>query len=203
MVRERAAVIVRRAEGEIGKLATAAFEERDYDTAELLLGIARNLGGTAARLDGSRGAEVENGTAPRRGGLLEGGAGGQENGAGGEEDEGEDAPVFERDGAELIKTGRSRDGKTYEHKAPRSTVDAMLRAVGAKAKKDGEFRTGRVFPLLDGEGRKLPVYQGYLVLRWLRQIGLVSRVARQRYRIDLGKDAVAYVSSAWEGLHSR
>ncbi len=119
------------------------------------------------------------------------------------DDEGGDEPIFEREGEDLVKRGKSRDGSNYEHKAPWSSVEALLKAIEAKQNKDGEFRTGRVFPLVGADGKKLPVYHGYLGLRWLRQIGLVSRVARQRYRIDLGKDAVSYVSAAWEGLHQR
>src|SRR5579863_8754841 len=63
MIRESASAAIRRAEIEIAKLATDAAGQRDYDTAEVLLGIARNLAGTAESLASSRPPAGGNGVA--------------------------------------------------------------------------------------------------------------------------------------------
>jgi hypothetical protein len=187
MTRASAATVLRNAETEIARLSTQAATERDYDTAEMLLGIARDLAAKSVRLDDS---------APQA-------APGMPPASGDPGDGDDDAPAFEREGDNLVKTGKSRAGQTYEHKAPRSSVDALLAAISAKLTKSGEFRTSRILPLMDTDGRKLPVYQGYLALRWLRQIGLVHRVGRERYQMVPQKDAVTYVESSWRSLHQR
>jgi hypothetical protein len=194
MIKQAAAEILRNAEAEVAKLSNKAATARDYDAAELLLGIARNLSATADRL--SKPAP-EPGMPPM---PIEPAQPVEDE----DPDAAEDAPVFERDGDDLVKTGQSKtDSKTYEHKAPRHTIDILIKSIQEKTNKKGEFRTNRILPLLGEEGRKLPGYQGYLCLRWLRQLGLVQRVGRQRYQLTPGKDFVSSVETAWHSLHQR
>jgi hypothetical protein len=198
MKSERAASVLRRAESEIAKLATEAAADRDYDNAERLLGVARQLAATVQKLSGvephapvsSNGASSVSHVRGSR--VVDDG------------DERDDEPQFERDGDDLIKRGKSKsDARAYEHKAPRSVIEILLQAIRDSANKKGEFRTSRIFPLQDSNGRDVPVYQGYLTLRWLRQIGLVERVARQRYKLDPARDAVSCVDAAWQSLQQR
>lgn len=190
-------MILGRAEEAIARLASQAAEARDYPAAEQLLGIARNIAAlagrlTAAKSDGSPETFV---SAPEEPGFD-----GDTDGS----DASDDSPVFEREGQNLVKVGGSKtDGKTYEHKAPRATVDVLVRRIGESRNKRGEFRTSRVFPLVDASGRKLPGYQGYLCLRWLRQVGLVQRVGRQRYQVAGDRDLVSSIDAAWGALHER
>ena len=195
MVKDVAAKLLRETESKIAGLSTDAAKARDYDTAEKLLGIARQLAATADRLATPPVVSASAAGAPQ---ALSGPV------VDDEADSGTDTPVFEREGNELVKTGNSNnDAKSYEHKAPRSAVDALLRAIKEGATKKGEFRTSKIFPLVEPDGRKLPGYQGYLCLRWLRQIGLVRRIGRQRYQFIEGHDPVTTVESAWHSLHQR
>ena len=192
----KVAEILRAAESEIAELVTNAVRDRAYAEVERLIAVARQLAIAAARFeqtDSSALTDITEATA-----AVDSPA----NSTLGDESD-DDAPIFERDGDDLIKTGKAKEGKVYEHKTPRKTVDILLRTIADKSTKRGEFRTSRVFPLLDGEGRKLPAYQGYLCLRWLRQIGLVQRIARQRYQMVEGVDPSESVEVAWKSLNQR
>lgn len=196
MTSKSAANVLRKAESGLAKLATDAATERGYDLAEELLRVARTLAAMADKLEGSPAHPQGNGAAP----SVASAPARSEDG----DDEALDAPVFARHEDFLIKTAKSRgDGNSYEHKAPRSAVDALLASISEKATKKGEFKTGRVFPLIDATGEKMPSYQGYLALRWLRQIGLIQRVGRQRYLMAPGRDPVSSVEAAWESLQQR
>lgn len=195
MAKRSVSDILQGAESDIADLATEASKGRDYEQVERLIAIARQLAAMATRFDAAAAPSASVGAAePSASASVELSKG---------DDGDEDAPVFERDGNELLKTGKSKEGNVYEHKAPRQTIDALLRAIAGKSTKRGEFRTSRIFPLLDAEGRKLPTYQGYLCLRWLRQIGLVQKIARQRYQMVDGRDPASTVETAWESLHER
>jgi hypothetical protein len=198
MLEKQAADVLRHAEAAVAALATEAAGERSYDSAERLLGIARQLAASAQALAAlatkSQGA---NGAAEHRTPLTSAVAVSD-----GEESDG---PLqFERDGDDLIKRGKSKSGeKGYEHKAPRSVIEGLVETIRTSANKKGEFLTGRIFPLQDAAGRDIPNYQAYLALRWLRQIGLVERVARQRYKMNATIDPVSSIEAAWQALSPR
>ena len=207
MLPQRAADVLHSAEGDIAALANQATKDRDYDLAERLLGVARQLAATADRLAASPKAppHEHHGSNGRLHVPPAAAPAAAPSSPGDDAEDGDDAPHFERDGDTLVKRGKSKSlaGAAYEHKAPRAAIDTLLRAIRAASNKKGEFRTSRIFPLQDKDGRKLPVYQGYLALRWLRQIGLVDRVARQRYKLDPERDPVSYVEDSWQSLPQR
>ena len=192
LIKDKAVKILEEAEQRLATLAAEAAGSRNYALAEQLLGCARQLAAASQRFCGNA-ATLKASTSP------------EGEGAGHDAvSDDDDNPLFERSGMDLVKMGKGKqDGPGYEHKAPKHVVELLLKSVAAKATKRGEFRTSRIFPLVDDDGRKLPAYQGYLVLRWLRHIGLVQRVARQRYQIVSDRDPATSIDTAWQALVER
>jgi hypothetical protein len=111
-------------------------------------------------------------------------------------------PRFARNGNDLVKIGWSkREGGEYRHRAPRSAVDLLVRAIEKEGTSSGRFTTDGLFPVIDpSDGSELPGYQGYLVLRWLREIGLISTAGRSEYIVEAEGSLQDAVEQAWEAL---
>ncbi len=110
-------------------------------------------------------------------------------------------PRFEREGERLVKIGWSKkDRAAYEHKAPITAVVATGERLRAQPK---AFTMDQILPLRDETGADVPSYQVYLVVAWLRQLGLVERNGNDGYttlRDKLSDDAV---QEAWLSLPAR
>jgi hypothetical protein len=112
-------------------------------------------------------------------------------------------PQFFRRGDELIKVGRSRKGrKEYHHRAARQAVDAVaaaLRQIGANGKM---FTGDKLLPLKDpAGGQRLPDYQAYVALAWLRQLGVVKQHGRRSgYTVASGKQVDSIITASWPEL---
>ena len=106
-------------------------------------------------------------------------------------------PRFEKEGERLVKIGWSKkDRAEYEHKAPYSAVVAVCTNLRQTA---GAFAMEKVLPMQDRTGSDIPSYQVYLVVNWLRQLGLVERdrdagYTAQRARLDSDSMVVAFHS---------
>lgn len=195
--------VLHRAEVELAKIATSAASERDYAFASKLLALAQNLAATAKQLgptDNADASPAKNGQSEPKSSSAKAPStlpdAGDETTAG--------YPKFERENDQLVKLGLSKsDNSIYEHKCPRRTVDLLVDAIRRSATKKGEFRTDRILPLTDDTGAEIPAYQAYLSLAWLRQIGVVNRVARQRYSLAPNVDISSTIEASWNALHQR
>lgn len=88
-------------------------------------------------------------------------------------------PRFEREANRLVKIGWSKkDRRVYEHKTP---FEAVLAVCEALQTKKGKFVMDEILPLKYGHNWDVPSYQAYLVLAWLRQLGLVVRNGNDGY----------------------
>lgn len=159
------------------RLVAEAAKEGDYSAIEQIAGWAKLVGSLAA--DGEAGTgnipaapEVaQPDSAARYIGPVRGSTAGRR----GRPAAGE-YPKFFRRGDDLVKVGWSKKGRReYSHRAPRSAVDAVavaIRRVGAKGKM---FNGDALLPLQDGSGSDVPVYQAYVALAWLKQLGILNQ----------------------------
>lgn len=110
-------------------------------------------------------------------------------------------PQFVREDDELVKIGWSRSSKSeYRHKASWEIVELVARTVVEIASDTGVFDTSQLFPVIDpANGDEVPSYQGYMVLRWFREIGLVEQNGRSEYRVVESK-VIPLAKKEWERL---
>jgi hypothetical protein len=111
-------------------------------------------------------------------------------------------PRFFVRGEDLVKVGwsKSNDGE-YEHRSPRATVLSLAHSLEAVAGK--EFSVDEILPQTGRDGAEIPVYQVYLCLAWLRDIGVVKRHGRQGYSIASNLNIVKAVDKSWQQLPTR
>jgi hypothetical protein len=112
-------------------------------------------------------------------------------------------PLFETESDRLVKIGWSKKAKsTYEHKAPRNvceSVSLMLAAAGTK----NSFRMEDNVDLRDSDGQEIPSYQSYLVLAWLRWLGLVEKDGKGGYAWTPESFGAEDFESAWSKTPTR
>lgn len=95
-------------------------------------------------------------------------------------------PRFERDGDRLVKIGWSkRQGSVYEHRAPKQVVLGCARRIAGLSRPGGIFAVDAMVPTPDpSEGGDVPAYQVYLVVAWLRSLGLIKKKGRDGYVVS-------------------
>lgn len=113
-------------------------------------------------------------------------------------------PRFERDGDRLVKIGWSkRQRSAYEHRASKQAVLACARRIAGLARPGGVFSVDAMVPTPDpAAGGDVPAYQVYLVVAWLRSLGLIKKKGRDGYVVskDLTERAV---DDAWRKITER
>jgi hypothetical protein len=114
-------------------------------------------------------------------------------------------PVFHRTGKTLVKVGWSKKARSeYEHKAPKSALDALVFALAEAGKRGRIFTMESLIPLVDSStGSVIPDYQAYLGLAWLRAEALVEQHGRKGYTISTKVPLGAAVTEKWASLHAR
>jgi len=224
---DEAIQVVRTAEQKLRELILQAAKEADYDHLQLLAEWAKHLqtllGAHTVSEDSPAAAKDRDSAlpAPPRSGsharrapaksrpptsntrrTAVGGRGRKPRKSDGKKPE---YPKFFREGEMLVKVGWSRrERKTYEHKAPRRVLQALVQAL-VQAGKDGErFTMEGVFPLKDpADSSEIPAYQSYLTLAWLRGNGLVVQHGRQGYSLPEDTDLTRAGDRLWNNLPSR
>jgi len=112
-------------------------------------------------------------------------------------------PRFEAAGGDLIKIGWSRSEKAeYRHRAPEDAIHLVAKAISGLVKQSGSgFTSDDLFPVIDPQdGSDVPTYQGYLVLRWFRETGLVEPNGRSEYMVPDGAGLPKAALRAWKDL---
>lgn len=112
-------------------------------------------------------------------------------------------PRFEAAGGDLIKIGWSRSEKAeYRHRAPEDAIHLVAKAISELVKQSGSgFTSDDLFPVIDPQdGSDVPTYQGYLILRWFRETGLVEPNGRSGYIVPDGAGLPKAALRAWKDL---
>lgn len=114
-------------------------------------------------------------------------------------------PKFTREGDALVKIGWSKsEGKTYEHKAPRSVLRALVQALIRVGSGGERFTVDDLLPLKDAaSSSEIPDYQTYLTLAWLRSVDLITQHGRQGYSLLPGTDLERESERLWSQLNTR
>lgn len=115
-------------------------------------------------------------------------------------------PRFEAGDGDLIKVGWSRSEKAeYRHRAPEEAIHLVAKAISGLVKESGGgFTSDDLFPVIDPQdGSDVPTYQGYLVLRWFREMGLVEPNGRSEYIVPDGAGLQKAASRAWKDLNGK
>jgi hypothetical protein len=114
-------------------------------------------------------------------------------------------PKFVREGDLLVKIGWSKsESKTYEHKAPRGVLQALVQALIHVGSGGERFTVDGMLPLKDTtSGSEIPDYQAYLTLAWLRNVDLVTQHGRQGYSLPQGKYLERECERLWDQLITR
>ncbi len=100
----------------------------------------------------------------------------------------------------LVKVGWSKKSREeYEHKAPREVVDGMLDAIEGWGG-SGAFSVEELGVVRGVGGEAAPSYQVYLVLGWLRDIGVLHRRGRANYELAIGCVDRGAVEQAWDAM---
>jgi hypothetical protein len=114
-------------------------------------------------------------------------------------------PSFIREDDVLVKIGFSRkSGATYEHRAPKRAVDAVVKRVTAVSQTSrGPFSAEALSDLHNHQDeQKLPGYQLYLCLAWLKSAGLIKQHGRKGYSIADAENFDKRVEEAWSSLET-
>ena len=110
-------------------------------------------------------------------------------------------PRFFRRDEELVRVAWSkRDKREYQHKAPYSTLQAIVATIGRLGKDGRVFSTDQILPLRDTEGSDLPNYQAYVGIALLKKVGLIDQHGRQGYSVPQLADFENAVSLVWKNL---
>lgn len=115
-------------------------------------------------------------------------------------------PRFEAIDGDLIKVGWSRRERAeYRHRAPATAVHVVARRISSLAMESGgRFTSDDLFPVIDPQdGSDIPTYQGYLVLRWFREIALVEPDGRSQYIVRDSPGLPRAAIDAWKDLTAK
>lgn len=216
---EKARQIVRGAEVDVQALIDSASRARRYEDVPALARLAEQLACILGEAEGSPSSttpEQEEGDTAflqtESVGCELAGSSGQVSGRAspprhekpGKDRQGQlEYPRFVRDGDSLVKIGLSRGSQaTYEHRVPKAVLDTIVeRALSAY---EGGRRPLTAEALSNvhrhGDKEKIPGYQLYLCLGWLKRQGLVTRCGRKGYTLPRPESFVADVAEAWEYL---
>lgn len=195
-IEQRATKVLGEAETALADLVGKASVERRYNLVATLVSMAQQLAAFSEKF-APAGAEPPRVAQPKPGSTAD-------PDRADDEQEPSGYPRFAAHGDWLLKIGLSRDGAEYEHKCPRS----VLRAVAAAASRVGasgkQFAVDKLMPLEDpSTGGQVPVYQVYLCLVWLRNLGIIEKHGRSRYSVKVAGDLSSGIETGWQTLASR
>lgn len=117
-----------------------------------------------------------------------------------------DYPRFLREKQDLVKLGWSpREKGPYEHRVPKTRVDAVVAAVASRGKSGHRFAMEEIPEALAGTkgAEAIPSYQVYAVVSWLKWAGMVIQHGRQGYTVVRPQTFASSIESAWQSLPQR
>ena len=117
-----------------------------------------------------------------------------------------DYPQFLREKLDLVKLGWSpRQQGPYEHRVAKVWVDAVASAVASKGKTGHRFTMEELLKALASSktAEKVPSYQTYAVVSWLKWGGMVLQHGRQGYTVVRPQTFATSLEAAWQSLPLR
>jgi len=199
--------ILTETEKALAALASEAAKRSDYDAAAFLIEVAREIaelgtttsGRTAPATAKQQSSELEslrNGAHPGHGRAL-----GPKTKRGTKSE----YPRFLREGENLVKIGWSPSDKSeYEHKCPKKVLALLASAISKAGAHGKRFTMEVMLPLTDPDtGAKVPDYQTYLCLAWLRLLGFVIQHGRQGYSLATKAPIESLFETHWANLPTR
>lgn len=117
-----------------------------------------------------------------------------------------DYPKFLREKHDLVKLGWSPRVKgTYEHRVPKTVVDAVGSAVSSMGKSGHRFTMDEIVKTLSGAkgAEPVPSYQSYAVVSWMKWAGMILQHGRQGYTIVRPQTFATSIEAAWQSLPQR
>lgn len=199
--------ILRNAEQSLVDVAQKALGQHDYPEAAFLMGLAEELRDIVGRLESPpeetslppdmEGAKISHDLAQAVQSAV------KPKQSRGSPKKGE-FPKFLRDEDSLYKIGWSKgDRTTYEHKAPKYILLALIDKLKAVAAKKRRFTMEHILPLKrKDDPTELPSYQVYVCVAWLRQLGLITQYGRKGYSISHPSKLEFSVEKSWQKLPS-
>ena len=207
---ERASGIVEEAEAGIQDLIGAAAKEGLYETLQLLVDLATSLSSVRMGTVSGAAPDVNRKGTQANGGKSDGPYRGKEGGGARQNLSASRTgsnpnlyPSFVRDDESLLKVGQTRQGtSTYEHRAPKTVVVGVAHRVVSVARKAGRPFKASALSNVHGheDGKRIPGYQIYLCLAWLKREGLIKQRGRQGYMVPELDSFISGVEQAWEQL---
>lgn len=202
MTRVAAAIdLLRECESEIRGLIELALSERRYEEISALAELAAALAALAAPTPSAESDGHVEGRPPGVPGPLkseEVRATTRRTKAKGARPPAGQYPRFERRSDRLVKIGWSKaDRSEYEHKASRGAVRSVLKKLGESSGETGYFKLDDVLPVTGADGAEVPSYQAYLVVAWLRELGVIERLGNEGYRLVNPTDDALDIDQLW------
>jgi hypothetical protein len=203
---QRTLKILNDSEAALAALAGEAAKEASYDAAAFLIDLAKDVANLASKgrtqLDPAARTSIQQTTGhpattptitpmayfPIKGRPKKG-----------------QYPKFLREGNNLVKLGWSPSEKAeYEHKSPRKTLPLLIVAISKIGSNGKRFSMDKVLPLVDPtDGNRVPDYQVYLCLAWLKNLGFLTRHGRQGYSLTTRAPIEALIETHWAALPAR
>jgi hypothetical protein len=113
-------------------------------------------------------------------------------------------PYFQSEGDRLLKIGWSeRDGRSYEHRAPRAVVFRTCEAISRHGDNGRQFKMEAIVQELSQGNSPIPSYQAYLALAWLRDADVVEKDGKEGYRIKNSPLTPDRLTQLWNDLTPR
>lgn len=206
--RETALHLIRDTESGIRALVEAALAERHYEDVSYLASLASSLSGLTKTADSRDVLETQSTVSlskvEQSASLLPT----QEKQFAGSKPSKAPFrkvyPIFEREGDRLVKVGWSKkDRAAYEHRVPRNVVRIVAEALAAAMTEHPSLRMDQVLPIRDGNGAEVPSYQAYLVLAWLRDLGVIVRQGNDGYALAQGRSDLDDIDELWNHTTER
>lgn len=111
-------------------------------------------------------------------------------------------PKFRRTDDTLVKVGWSKKTKKeYEHRAPRTAVEAVMKSVTGAGAEGALFTVDALVPVHDPKDQtEVLTYQVYLAIAWLRTEGILRQHGRDGYSLMVKGDPDKTVEERWAAL---
>ena len=116
-----------------------------------------------------------------------------------------DYPKFLREGSNLVKLGWSPSEKSeYEHKSPKRIIPLLVAEISKTGSNGRRFSMDKVLPLVDPtDSSRVPDYQVYLCLAWLKTLGFLTQHGRQGYSLTTRAPIEPLIETHWAALSTR
>lgn len=182
--------LLNRTERSVRSMLTEAVESRRYDDVQVLAGAAEQIHRILTAFDESFVVRQDDGDI--------------DSDVGPQTASNTSFPRFARQGQILVKTARSRVGaETYEHRAPKDVLDAIVRAIPVLVNKPNKpFTAEQVSASVSRTGSRIPAYQVYLCIGWMKRSGVLRQHGRKGYTVTNAVNLPVNVNKLWEQLPS-